>query len=136
MPNTAAESVVIEVVAGVICRQDTVLIARRPEGVHMGGLWEFPGGKREPGESIFDALKRELHEELGIAIREEYAFMTIRHAYPDKQVLLEFRYVTAFDGEPVGREGQCVQWVSRQALAGFRFPEANQSVVNALLASC
>lgn len=133
MPNTEVKTTVIEVVAGVILRQDTVLIARRPDHLHMGGLWEFPGGKREAGESIFNALQRELHEELGIYIREESPLMTIRHDYPDKQVLIEFRYVTAFDGEPVGRENQCVRWVPCQVLDEYAFPEANNPVVSALM---
>lgn len=129
MPNTGVEPAVIEVVAGVICREDSVLIARRPGHLHMGGLWEFPGGKREPGESVFDALQRELQEELGITIHAELPFMMVRHRYPDKHVLLDFRYVYDFDGEPCGREGQAVQWVERNALSGFAFPEANCPVV-------
>jgi len=133
MPSTAAKGKRIDVVAGVILRNDRVLIARRPDHLHMGGLWEFPGGKREPGETIRSALERELHEELGIHVLAEEPFMTVTHQYPDKCVQLEFRSVTAFAGEPVGREGQRVAWVMFSQLPDYDFPEANVPIVEALL---
>ncbi len=133
MPSTAAEQQGIAVVAGIIRRQGLVLIARRPDHQHMGGLWEFPGGKREPGESVHEALVRELAEELGIQVLASEPFMTVSHAYPGKRVCLEFCRVDAFRGEPHGAEGQPIRWVAPAQLAQFGFPAANAPVVQRLL---
>lgn len=133
MRNTAAELPEIAVVAGIIRRDGRILIARRPDDRHMGGLWEFPGGKQEAGESAYAALCRELQEELGIAVQQAEPFMVIRHEYPGKRVVLDFWQVTAFAGEPHGREGQPVSWVECDRLGEYAFPPANVPVVNALL---
>lgn len=100
--------------------------------LHQGGLWEFPGGKLEPGEDREAGLARELHEELGIVLQGARPLIRIRHAYPDKAVELDVYMVTAFAGEPVGREGQEVRWVARQALKDYRFPAANRPIVSAV----
>lgn len=122
----------IEVAAAVIRGADgRVLIARRPLGKHQGGLWEFPGGKIEPGESAEVALARELQEELGIRVRQARPLIRIHHDYPDKQVLLDVWEVTAFDGEPHGAEGQPLAWVRAQDLPSYEFPAANRPIVAA-----
>ena len=122
----------IHVAAGIILQGDKVLLAKRPSHVHMGGLWEFPGGKLEANESLTDALARELKEEIGIDVSACEPFMQVSHDYPDKQVLLDFCKVTEFTGEPKGLEQQQVSWVPLIQLSDYAFPEANLPVVKAL----
>lgn len=121
----------IHVMAAVIERGDDILIARRPDHVHQGGKWEFPGGKLEQGEEPLNGLRRELQEELGIELVAASPLIRIAHDYPDQQVLLDVWQVTGFSGEPVGREGQQVRWVVRDALVDFEFPAANVPIVAA-----
>ena len=125
---------VIRVAAGIIMRDDQVFIALRSQDKHQGGCWEFPGGKVEVGEEPSAALARELAEECGIAVQESTPFELIRHDYSDKSVELHFFLVTDFIGEPHGKEGQEVAWVSRQELGRYTFPEANVPIVQAMLA--
>ena len=143
MPTTAAEAEdapvprVVDVVAGIVfdAAGERVLLAlRRPEQ-HQGNRWEFPGGKIEPGESLEAALARELDEEVGIVPRAFVPRRTLEHAYPEKAVRLHFVDVTAFDGEPAGREGQRLRWVALDALAGLEFPDANRPIVAELAAA-
>ena len=123
----------IVVVAAIIRdRENRLCLSRRPEHKHQGGLWEFPGGKVEEGEPLEQALARELDEELGMKAVRSQPFMTVRHRYPDLRVTLHFREVTAYTGEPHGREGQPVEWVPLQELSSRQFPAANQPVVTAL----
>lgn len=122
----------IHVMAAVIERGDAVFIARRPDHLHQGGKWEFPGGKLESGETPLQGLTRELHEEIGIEVQSAQPLIRIGHDYPDKSVLLDVWRVTAFSGEPHGREGQQVQWVPRTALHTFEFPAANVPIVAAV----
>lgn len=119
------------VAAGVIRHADQVLIAQRLSTQHQGGLWEFPGGKVEPGESIQAALARELEEELGIVPTQAQPLIRIEHDYPDKKICLNVWEVTAFTGEPVGREGQPLQWVPVTQLSQYAFPAANLPIVSA-----
>lgn len=121
----------IHVMAAVIERGNDILIARRPDHVHQGGKWEFPGGKLEAGEAPFAGLVREIHEELGITVSEAQPLIRISHDYPDKQVLLDVWRVREFSGEPVGREGQEIRWVFRDTLGDFEFPAANVPIVSA-----
>lgn len=121
----------ILVVAAVIRREGRILIAQRPRDKHMGGLWEFPGGKVEAGETVRRALVRELGEELGITATACAPLIRISHDYPDKAVCLDVWEVTAFDGEPHGREGQAVRWVTPAELPGFDYPAANRPIVSA-----
>lgn len=127
MPSTAAESVV-HVAAGVIVGCRGVFITRRLPNAHQGGKWEFPGGKILPGESVLAALRRELREELGIEVQEARPFMQVRHAYPDKTVLLDVWRVISYLGTPHGREGQESRWASRDELLTLKFPEADLPV--------
>ena len=110
-----------------------ILISKRHRNSHQGGLWEFPGGKVEPGESVQSALRRELHEELGITVESTEALIRIEHDYSDKQVLLDVWWVTGFSGLEQGLEGQPLRWVSPQQLADFEFPAANVPIVTAVL---
>lgn len=122
----------LHVAAAVIRGADgRVLIARRPEHKHQGGLWEFPGGKVEAGETVEAALQRELQEELGIRVSASRPLIQVRHDYPDQQVLLDVHEVTAFAGEAHGAEGQPLAWVAPRELAGYAFPEANRAIVAA-----
>ncbi|WP_160288157.1 Nudix family hydrolase [Pseudomonas knackmussii] len=122
----------VHVAAAVIRGADgRVLIARRPDDKHQGGLWEFPGGKVEEGEPVQAALARELEEELGIRVQQARPLIRVAHDYPDKQVLLDVWEVSAFDGEPHGAEGQPLAWVSPRELPDYDFPAANRPIVQA-----
>ena len=122
----------VHVAAAVIRGLDgRILIARRADTQHQGGLWEFPGGKVEAGESVEVALARELSEELGIGVTTARPLIAVRHDYPDKQVLLDVWEVSAFTGEPHGAEGQPLAWVTARELGDYEFPAANQPIVAA-----
>jgi 8-oxo-dGTP diphosphatase len=126
----------VHVAVGVIRGADgRILLSRRRDEAHQGGLWEFPGGKVESGETVQDALARELGEELGILVRRSEPLIEVRHDYGDKQVLLDVWWVTAFSGTPTGREGQPLSWVAPAALSEQAFPAANLPIVQALLAA-
>jgi len=109
-----------------------ILIAKRPDHVHQGGRWEFPGGKLESGETPVAALKRELGEELGIRVLAVRPLIRIHHDYGDRHVLLDVRRVTAFCGEPHGREGQPLDWVHPHEMAEDAFPAADRPIIAAL----
>lgn len=113
----------------------SILISKRPEHVHQGGYWEFPGGKVEPGESVQDALARELYEELGIEVQQAPSsiepLIQIYHDYGDKQVFLDVWWVNAFIGDAHGREGQAIRWVPVNKLQDYSFPAANHPIVTA-----
>ncbi|MDY7561802.1 Nudix family hydrolase [Pseudomonas sp. CCC3.2] len=122
----------IHVAAAVIRGNDgKILIAQRANTQHQGGLWEFPGGKVEAGETVEAALSRELQEELGIAVVAARPLIKIQHDYSDKQVLLDVWDVSAFSGEVRGAEGQPLAWVSARELTSYDFPAANQAIVAA-----
>ena len=124
---------VVHVAVGVIVDSaNNVLITRRSQRAHQGGLWEFPGGKVEAGESLVAALKRELQEELGISIGRTSALLDIHHDYGDKQVLLDVHVVWDYSGEARSLENQPMAWVSPQALTQYAFPAANVAIVTAL----
>jgi 8-oxo-dGTP diphosphatase len=123
----------VHVAVGVILDADrNVLITRRAQHSHQGGLWEFPGGKVETGELPLDALMRELHEELGIVIGRTSVLLEVHHDYGDKTVLLDVHVVWEFSGEAVGLEDQPLVWVAPQDLASYEFPAANFPIVTAI----
>lgn len=121
--------------AAIFNEQGQLLLALRGKNQHQGGLWEFPGGKVEPGEAVEQALLRELEEELGVRIdlAATRPLIKVPYHYPDKSVLLDVFLVESFRGEPYGREGQEVRWVAVDQLPQYQFPAANQPIVNALL---
>ncbi|RBP33700.1 8-oxo-dGTPase [Marinobacter pelagius] len=124
----------IHVAVGVIVRDGRVLIARRPDHVHQGGLLEFPGGKVEPGETVQQALVREIAEETGLSLSESSLepVIGIRHDYGDKRVFLDVWRTSEASGEPEGREGQPVDWLEPDQLRDKDFPVANRPVIRAL----
>jgi len=124
----------VEVVAGVIRdARGRVLLARRTEGRDLAGLWEFPGGKHEPGESAEAALARELHEELGIDVDIGAPLINVPQRYPDKRLRLDVRSIAAWRGHARGLEGQALVWVPPQKLGSYSMPPADRPVVAALL---
>ncbi|MEE4191183.1 MAG: 8-oxo-dGTP diphosphatase MutT [Halieaceae bacterium] len=125
----------VHVAVGVILGPDgNILISKRPVDAHQGGLWEFPGGKVEAGETVQAALDRELQEELGIRVTSCRALLEVHHDYADKQVFLDVWVIDGFHGEPMGREGQPLAWCAPAALTNYDFPAANQPIVDACLA--
>src|SRR5690554_1119213 len=142
MPNIVPETAdgisashkTVHVAVGVIIRDGRVLIARRPATAHQGGLLEFPGGKVEPGETVQQALARELLEETGVTVRPDALrpLIGIRHDYGDKQVFLDVWEAQASLGNPVGLEGQPVFWKSPAELLAGDFPAANRPIINAI----
>ncbi|BBB28925.1 Nudix family hydrolase [Neptunomonas japonica] len=110
-----------------------IFLAKRPDDKHQGGLWEFPGGKVEPGESSEVALARELDEEIGIKVNQVESLIQIPYHYSDKSVFLDVFRVTGFSGEAWGREGQEVRWVPLNELDSYPFPAANKPILNAVL---
>jgi len=123
----------IHVAVGVICAADQrILITRRPARAHQGGRWEFPGGKVEAGETVLQALRRELAEELDLDVRGAEPLCRIRHDYDDRQVLLDVWRVHDWSGQPRGMENQPLRWVCRDRLAPEDFPEANRAIIRCL----
>jgi len=121
----------IEVVAAVIERDGKLLITRRPEGSHLSGLWEFPGGKPQPGETFEQALRREIDEELGAEVSVGERIETIEWQYPDKRVRLVF-FRCDVRGEPRPLEGQEMAWVTPAELARYEFPPADAALIQRL----
>ncbi|HJW81064.1 MAG TPA: Nudix family hydrolase [Acidiferrobacterales bacterium] len=131
MPSTAPDATAVAV--GIVENaQHQVLVAQRPGHKHQGGKWEFPGGKIHAGEAVPEALTRELHEELGITLRAACPLQRLHHAYPDQSVLLDVWRVTDYTGDPHGREGQPLRWVTPQELASLDLPAADLPIVRAL----
>ncbi|MEP6908583.1 MAG: Nudix family hydrolase [Pseudoxanthomonas sp.] len=123
----------IHVLAAVITDvRGHILLARRTDGRELAGLWEFPGGKREPGESPEQALIRELQEELGITVQVGAPLINVPQEYPDKRLHLDVRHVTAWTGTPRGIEGQALAWITPDKLERYAMPPADRPVVAAL----
>lgn len=112
------QSPIVSVACGVLRRADgQVLMAQRPEGKIAAGWWEFPGGKIEAGETPLQALRRELHEELGVELRDARPLIRFAHDYSNRRVVLDTWLVTAFEGEPQSREQQAFAWLPPANLA-------------------
>jgi 8-oxo-dGTP diphosphatase len=110
-----------------------ILLARRPPGAHQGGLWEFPGGKLHDGESVREALQRELHEEIGVRVGAAEPLIRVRHDYLDRCVLLDVWEITGYEGKVHGREGQPLEWAAPEHLRHYPLPPADRPIINALL---
>ena len=111
-----------------------LLISQRPKDKYKGGLWEFPGGKIEASENAFQALQRELKEELNICVLSAESWLQFQYDYTDRVVLLDTWNVTEFSGIPQGAEGQLIRWVSSKDLHQFQFPEGNHFILEKLAA--
>ena len=124
------KTVLVSAVA-LVDRDGRVLIAERPEGKSMAGLWEFPGGKVEPGETPEAALIRELHEELGIGTWEScLAPLTFAsHAYEDFHLLMPLFACRKWEGIPTSREGQRLKWVFARDLRDYPMPPADLPLI-------
>ena len=123
---------IIEVAAGLILYDGRYLIAKRRSGVHLAGLWEFPGGKRERGETLEDCLRRELFEELSIRIDEPVPFRMVRHEYPEKTVELHFFRCAIEAGQPRPLDCAEIRWVYPSELGQYQFPPADRPIIEAL----
>ena len=131
-PGLPAEQVIV--VAAVIERDGSFLVTRRQAGVHLEGLWEFPGGKREPDETLEDSLRRELHEELGATFEIGERVELVRWPYPDLTVLLHFYRCRVREGIISPREGQQMEWVAPADLRRYDFPPADATLLARLTA--
>jgi 8-oxo-dGTP diphosphatase len=118
--------------AALVDPQGRLLVTRRADHLHQGGLWEFPGGKLEPGEGVEAGLARELDEELGLTPTLTRPLIRVHHWYPDRGVLLDVWRVEGWSGEPHGREGQPLDWVRPEDLPRRAFPAANLPIVTAV----
>ena len=121
----------IVVTAAIVADDDRYFVTRRPKGVHLEGLWEFPGGKIEPGESLAEGLRRELREELGTEVAVGEEVFTVTHDYADRSVELHFlscRFLNA----PVPLLGQEMRWVAREELRSLVFPPADKELIRVL----
>ncbi|KJY82242.1 7,8-dihydro-8-oxoguanine-triphosphatase [Vibrio galatheae] len=121
----------VHIVAAIIFNQDKsqVFITKRPDDKHKGGFWEFPGGKVEQGETVEQAMVRELEEEVGIITTAQQRFEHLEFDYPDKSLEFDFITVTQFEGQPFGKEGQQGHWVAVSDLNDYAFPEANVPIL-------
>ena len=122
----------IPVVAALIVRGGRLLIARRPEGRHMAGRWEFPGGKLEKGESPEDAVEREIREELGLDVRAGRIYQAIAYSYPEKDVLLLFYAASVVSGEPRPVEEAEIRWITLEELDEYTFAPVDAMLVERL----
>jgi 8-oxo-dGTP diphosphatase len=119
------------VTAAVIERDGRFLVTRRPRGVHLEGLWEFPGGKCEPGETHAGSLEREIAEELNTGVVVNQEIFAVTHAYPDRVVELHF-FECGLTGTPLPAFGQEMRWVSREELRSLPFPPADEELIRIL----
>jgi 8-oxo-dGTP diphosphatase len=132
MAEMAIKSVimVVNVAIGLVCdQQGRYCVSQRRADVHLGALWEFPGGKCIPGEPMLLALQRELHEELDIVVQQATSVATVLHDYSDLSVRLHVFRVEVYEGEPKAMEGQPLRWVSLSQLTHLPMPAANQKIV-------
>ena len=119
----------VSVVAAIIRRQGRILITRRPDDVHLAGMWEFPGGKVEPNESLQAALVREIEEEVGVTIEALDETFTVEHHYPSRFVQLHFFNCRILSGEPKALQVADLRWVLPVELDQFHFPEADRELI-------
>ena len=119
----------IDVAIAVVRRGNRILICQRKDDDTLGGYWEFPGGKREDGETLETCLARELMEEVAIKATVIQKLTAIEHNYPHGQILLHPFLCEHVEGDPTPIECQCTQWIETSALADYRFPPANDPLL-------
>ena len=125
-------SQMVEVAAALIFRNGKILITQRHANAHLGGLWEFPGGKREPHETFEECLVREIREELGVDISVGELFEEIFHDYGEKSVHLKFFICKILSGEPQPLDCAAVKWIEKSRLAAQAFPAADALLLEKL----
>ncbi|RJR23723.1 MAG: (deoxy)nucleoside triphosphate pyrophosphohydrolase [Desulfobacteraceae bacterium] len=125
----------VSVAAGLIWEKGKVLIAKRPGGSFMAGYWEFPGGKKEAGETLDQCLKRELFEELRITVRVGDVFMEAAHEYPSEAVYLTTMFCTIVSGEPMPVGSEEIKWVTPDELRHYKMCPPDLETVNAILSN-
>ena len=131
-PATLDSRPAIDVAAALIFRNGKLLITQRHANSHLGGLWEFPGGKRDPDETFEQCLARELREELGIEIRVGKLFEEITHVYPEQSVHLRFFVCELVQGEPEPIDCAAVKWIYKSELTDYEFPAADARLLDKL----
>ena len=142
-PNPIVNPVSIEgdyihVVAGIVWQQAgerRFLIAQRQKGKHLQDFWEFPGGKLESGETPWQALQRELEEEINIQLTSGSPFMQVYYRYPERNILLDTWVVEDYRGEVASGEGQLLQWITVSEVSGYRLPPADIPIIDAIKSS-
>ena len=120
--------------AALIMNHGKLLITRRPKGSHLGGMWEFPGGKLESNETLRECLKREIREELGMDVSVNRLVLTVQQEYDERIVTLNFFECACFRGSPKSLEGQEVLWVDLEDLRQYPFPPPDEKIIETLIA--
>ena len=122
----------VKVAAGLVFKDEKLLITKRLKNIHLGGMWEFPGGKLELGESYEICLKREMFEELGVKVNVSYEFEEVLHRYSEMTVLIKFFICSLSSGTPKAIQCSEFQWINRRDLTRYNFPAADIKVINQL----
>lgn len=122
----------IKVTAAIIKHEGKILITERPEGTHLEGFWEFPGGKKENNENLEECVTREIREELGIQINPDKLLLSVTHEYESKIVELYAFLCSLVNGSPAPLEGQKMRWVDPEELSLFHFPPPDQKIIEIL----
>jgi len=125
-----------DVAVAIVFRDSKVLITRRKTGGVLGGYWEFPGGKLEPGESLENCVRRELREELGIDVHPVISFTPAAHQYTEQHITLHPFLCTHESGEPQPIACEEIRWIHPFELRNYSFPKANQSLIEQVIAAC
>jgi len=128
-PDSASDDARTDVAIAIITRADRVLICQRPPRGSFAGFWEFPGGKREPGESITDCVIREVKEELAIDVTPLHALRAVDHDYPGRRIRLHPYVCALIAGEPQLLACQAAKWVAPPDLMCYQFPPANEQLI-------
>jgi 8-oxo-dGTP diphosphatase len=131
-PSHLSPRTFVEVSAGLVFRDGKLLVTQRHAHSHLGGLWEFPGGKREAGESFAQCLVRELREELGVEVSVGGLFEEVTHEYPEKAVHLQFFVCRLVAGEPQPLGCAAVKWIRQGELGNYTFPAADAKLLGKL----
>ena len=119
----------VNVAAGIIWKVSELLISKRPQESHLGGLWEFPGGKLKEGESLEECLRREILEELGLCVHVSAAVLSVDHEYTHKTVSLHFFDCIWKDGEPRALGCEEFRWIEPACISAFKFPPPDIQMV-------